>query len=239
MDVAWAQKILADFIDACESLITAQKLDYDDAGWDEARTRVDELSYPFTVIVQELNKPPAPARLVEFNPDDAPWSWLQTARRASGALEHAEDVQRMLRPTAPTLSADTLHSWVWDAAAPFWAAGQHAAAVEYGAKSLTAFIQQKSGSPLADRELVARVFSPKPSADRVRLWLPGERDTDTWRSRQEGLHFLSMGVYAGIRNVVAHTHETGWTQQEALEYLAALSVVARWSEETEVIRPEA
>jgi hypothetical protein len=32
---------------------------------------------------------------------------------------------------------------------------------------------------------------------------------------------------------VAHTHQPGWSEQEALEYLALLSTVARWTEETE------
>ena len=64
--------------------------------------------------------------------------------------------------------------------------------------------------------------------------LPGDRSTTTWRSRQDGLHLLSQGAYAGIRNVVVHSHEPQWSEQEALEYLAVLSTVARWTDETEV-----
>jgi hypothetical protein len=44
-----------------------------------------------------------------------------------------------------------------------------------------------------------------------------------------------MGAYAGIRNVAAHSHQPGWSDQQALEYLAVLSVVARWTDETEVV----
>ena len=89
----------------------------------------------------------------------------------------------------------------------------------------------------ADRELASEVFSAKPSTKNVRLWLPGRRDADTWRSRQDGLHLLAMSAFAGIRNVVAHSVAAGWSQQEALEYLAVLSVVARWVDETEVVEP--
>jgi hypothetical protein len=89
-------------------------------------------------------------------------------------------------------------------------------------------------SSSADRELVAEVFSPKEKADRTRLWLPGDRSEDTWKSRQDGLHLMAQGAFAGIRNVVVHSNEPGWSEQEALEYLAVLSTVARWTDETEV-----
>jgi uncharacterized protein (TIGR02391 family) len=107
--------------------------------------------------------------------------------------------------------------------------------VEQAAKSLVARVQQKTGSAQADRELMADVLSPKVSTDRVRLWLPGDRTDDTWKSRQDGLHLVAQGAYAGIRNVVAHTDETDWSEQEALEYLAVLSVVARWVDEAEPV----
>lgn len=46
---------------------------------------------------------------------------------------------------------------------------------------------------------------------------------------------LSMGTYAGIRNVVAHSVEPGWSEQQALEYLAVRSTVARWTSETDPV----
>lgn len=47
--------------------------------------------------------------------------------------------------------------------------------------SLNAHIQQNSGMSISDREIASEVFSPKPSAKNVRLWLPGRRDIATWR----------------------------------------------------------
>jgi hypothetical protein len=44
---------------------------------------------------------------------------------------------------------------------------------------------------------------------------------------------LAQGAYAGIRNISAHEDEE-WTEQQALEYLAVLSVCARWADETEI-----
>jgi hypothetical protein len=42
------------------------------------------------------------------------------------------------------------------------------------------------------------------------------------------------GGYGGIRNIAAHEHAPDWPQQLALEYLACLSVLARWINEAEV-----
>lgn len=38
-------------------------------------------------------------------------------------------------------------------------------------------------------------------------------------------------AYAGFRNVAGHAG-TPWAEHEAIEYLAVLSVIARWVEET-------
>lgn len=48
---------------------------------------------------------------------------------------------------------------------------------------------------------------------------------------------LKPGVssaFAGLRNTAVHDPDP-WTEQEALEHLAVLSVVARWADETEVV----
>ena len=101
--------------------------------------------------------------------------------------------------------------------------------------SLSEHIAQKAGSPLRDRALVSQVFSPNPpSKGQVRLHMPGDKLSDTWKSRQEGLHLIAQGAFAGIRNVATHTGDE-WTEQVALEHLAVLSVVARWTDETEVV----
>lgn len=158
-------------------------------------------------------------------------------RRALGVLRDQAEIEAHLAPTGPTLAATGLHPWVWGAASQFWDAGHVEVAVEQAAKSLNARIQQRSGLKMADRELAAEVFSAKASTKTIRLWLPGDRATDTWRSRQDGLHHLAMGAFAGIRNVLAHSESAGWSSQEALEYLAVLSAVARWVDETELVHP--
>jgi hypothetical protein len=108
-------------------------------------------------------------------------------------------------------------------------------AVEQAVISLSAHIATKAGSSLTERDLVKMVFSMSEPTERpqVRLHFPGDRAAKTWKSRQEGLHLLAQGVFAGIRNIAAHTTDE-WSEQVGLEHLAVLSVVARWADETEV-----
>jgi hypothetical protein len=107
--------------------------------------------------------------------------------------------------------------------------------VQQAAVSLSAHIAKKAGSSLSERKLVQEVFSPDlPSASQVRLHFPGDRASDTWKSRQQGLHLIAQGAFAGIRNVAAHVHDE-WPEQVALERLAVLSVVARWTDEAELV----
>ena len=124
---------------------------------------------------------------------------------------------RRLRPEAPTLPADQLHPWVWDAARTFWDAGAHAVAVEQAAKSITAHTQQKTGYQLADDDLMSQVWSDEPTkADRPRLRFPGNRNAKTWQSRQRGARSLAQGCYGGIRNVVAHENAPDWRNSSPL-----------------------
>ena len=126
-------------------------------------------------------------------------------------------------------------SLMWSAASPVWSTGQYRVAVQQATVALSASIKKRAGSPLNDRELVQQVFAPDPPKDgQVRLHLVGDRSDRSWQSRQQGLHLLAQGAFAGIRNVATHD-EAEWTEQQALEHLAVLSVIARWSEEARVV----
>lgn len=160
---------------------------------------------------------------------------LRAVQQGLGILRDQDDWKANLAPDAPSLMADQFHPHVWAAAAALWDTGQYRVAVGQATVSLSTHIASKAGSPLAERELVAQVFSPnEPGPGQVRLHLPGDKVSRTWKSRQEGLHLLAQGAFAGIRNVATHTGEE-WPEQLALEHLAILSVVARWADETEPI----
>lgn len=158
------------------------------------------------------------------------------AEQALGILRDQEEWKANLAPDAPSVVADQFHPVVWNAASAIWDTGQYRVAVQQGAVSLSAHIGARAGSSLTERALVNQVFSKDaPRPGQVRLHMPGDKTTDNWRSRQEGLHLLAQGAFAGIRNVATHTNDE-WTEQVALEHLAVLSVVARWADETELVK---
>lgn len=139
---------------------------------------------------------------------------------------------RQLALKAPPMLADQLHPRVWAAASVLWGTAQYRVAVGQAAVTLSAFIARKAGSQLNDRQLVAQVFSPDPpKRGQPRLHLPSDASSATWKSRQDELHLLAQGAFAGIRNIAAHTDDE-WSEQVALEQLAVLSVIARWADET-------
>lgn len=80
------------------------------------------------------------------------------------------------------------------------------------------------------RRLFQNVFSkdaPKPGQPRLRLMT--DDGSDTFHSIQCGAAAFAEGCYAGIRN--PNSHEDGLPElpeHEALEQLAAFSVLARW-----------
>lgn len=159
-------------------------------------------------------------------------------RQGIGHLNDRDEWAIRLAPDAPTLQADRMHPLIWAAAAPIWPTKQFRVAVHQSANALSAHLKSRANSHLNDRELVAQVFSPEPpKAGQARLHVTGERIDKGWQSKQQGLQLLAQGCFAGIRNAAAHT-STDWTEQEGIEYLAVLSVVARWADQTSVVRAE-
>jgi len=158
------------------------------------------------------------------------------ALQAIGIHELGEEARRRMRPDSPDLVADQLHPWVWEAAAPMWYAGSMQAAVLAAAQSVNARLQQKlSRHDCSDAALCREAFSrDDPAPGRPRLRFPGDRASDTWRSRQNGGGQFGAGCFEGLRNPAAHEHELQLPEQTALEQLAALSVLARWVEECAV-----
>ena len=81
---------------------------------------------------------------------------------------------------------------------------------------------------------IPAIFARRAWPGQVRLHLAGDKSSKTWKSRQDGLHLIAQGAFAGIRNVAMHTGDE-WSEQVALEHLAILSVATRWADEIEVI----
>ncbi|MEV0493648.1 TIGR02391 family protein [Streptomyces atratus] len=155
------------------------------------------------------------------------------AAQALGMASSAEEIAAFLRPTSPAIAADSLHPWVWEPAAPLWAAEARQDAVLAAARTLNRRLQQKlERHDIGETDLCMQTFDLKEAQPgKPRLRFPGDRSTATWRARQEGAKYFAAGAFLAIRNVAAHEEAVEWSREDALEHLAALSVLARWIEE--------
>jgi len=137
---------------------------------------------------------------------------------------------------APDLIPESLHPWVWDAARKLWESGHPRPAVQAAATAINERLQDKLGRhDLADDKLLQEAFSDKPAQPgKPRLRIPGDPRNPTVASLQRGAPQFGTGCFWVIRNPA--THETAdWPPQEALEQLAALSVLARLIDMCEVV----
>ena len=116
------------------------------------------------------------------------------------------------------------------------ASEHYRAAVDAAATAINAHTQTKiNRRDLSDNDLMNHAFTAKPKPGEAYLRLPGDPSADlTLKSRKNALRPFAEGCFAGIRNPATHEHGDDWSQQKALEYLASLSVLARWIDECEV-----
>lgn len=160
----------------------------------------------------------------------------EAAIRARAEVCRKQEIEDNLGENAPTISADNLHPWVWIGAKPLWQSGHFRSAVEDVAKKVNAETQNKvERRDISETKLFQESFSynaAEPGKKRLRLMQLD--DSNTYKSVQRGARALAEGVFAGIRNPLSHEVDRELTEQEALEYLAALSVLARWVDQSEV-----
>ncbi len=165
--------------------------------------------------------------------------WVQhreAAIRAKEELLRQEEVRKNLSDDAPEISAASLHPWVWTGAAALWQSGYFRSAVEDAAKKVNAEAQNKVGRrDVSETKLFQEAFSDKPAEPgKARLRRMTPDSSETYRSLQRGAMSLAEGIYAGIRNPFGHSAPQDIDEQVALEYLAALSVLARWVDDSKV-----
>ena len=88
---------------------------------------------------------------------------------------------------------------------------------------------------VSETDLFKQAFSMDgPKVGKPRLRRMHDDGSDTYKSVQRGAMSLAEGVFGGIRNPLSHEVHQELSEQEGLEYLAALSVLARWVDESEV-----
>jgi uncharacterized protein (TIGR02391 family) len=166
--------------------------------------------------------------------------WRQTkqsARDLRAKIATSAEAARIVGPTGPSMTADGLHSAIWNAALYLWNDKHYRAAVQAAATQLELMTKSKLGVSMGGKDLFAQAFKtddPSLEQPRLRLSIP-RSDAQRWTSQHEGAQRLGMGAMQLIRNDSSHDL-TELPANIAFEYLAVLSVVARQVETAEVVR---
>jgi len=160
----------------------------------------------------------------------------EAALRCHEAIAREQEIRANLGERAPELSAAELHPWVWSGASSLWQSGHFREAVEGALKKVNAETQNKVGRrDVSETDLFKQAFSlDRPTTGKPRLRRMASDGSKTYDSVQRGAMNLAEGVFAGIRNPLSHEAVQELGEQQALEYLAALSVLARWVDEASI-----
>lgn len=150
-----------------------------------------------------------------------------------------EDLEEKEGPQSlPGLDPNQFHPLVLGSASRLWQDGHKRQAVQAAASALENQLRFKTEVHQGSvSSLVASAFSPdnpKPGSPRLRFSGFGPVGSDGWNSAHEGAGAFGRGCFLRIRNL--YVHHDGQDQQEDLEALAALSLLARWIEAAEVAR---
>ncbi|WP_051424980.1 TIGR02391 family protein [Rhodococcus pyridinivorans] len=138
--------------------------------------------------------------------------------------------------TTPPMDSAAMHPLIWGAAGRLWRDGHYRLSVTSAAEALIAQVKTRTGrNDVAEAALWQETFADKPPVPgRPRLRWPGDSNDRTVKSMNEGLRQFTAGMQLTIRNSAAH--DTGeMLQQDALERLAVLSVVARLVDQCDLI----
>ncbi len=224
------------------ALLVADERDLRRKGRRESMTQLFEMQPLIESIARELDPDGVERLKGRTRPvvGGATWSSaIVEVDRLIGTLEKRPDFQRIFDPPGPTLAASGLHPWVWNAVASLWGDGHYEPAVHQAGLAIQLQTQLKvSRRDLHGKDLYAQAFSVKEPTSKMQrlrfLHIDKNERPDDWTSAHEGAMHLGMGCAQGIRNPQAHPSDD-ITEQEALEQLAALSVLARWVDECEPV----
>ncbi|MFG3255304.1 TIGR02391 family protein [Streptomyces sp. NPDC048172] len=243
IDIPWVRDQLAEFLSLTELYRPADPPGVTMVGFTHRMNRgSDEAIIASAHVVEQILDRVLPQWRTEV-PADRNKSvnrWCQhreAAQRADAALVCDAEVRQHLGDDAPQVSAGAMHSWAWEGARALWSSGHFREAVTAAARKVNAETQNKVGRRnLSEVKLFQQIFSvepPKPGQPRLRLM--DDDGSETYRSVHRGAMAFAEGCYAGIRN--PNSHEDGQPElpeHEALEQLAAFSVLARWVEKAEL-----
>jgi len=136
----------------------------------------------------------------------------------------------------PKIGVVSMHPLIWGAAGPLWRDRHYRQAVTAAAESLVAQLKARTGrNDIPETSLWQESFSSKPpEPGKPRLRWPGDQTDRNVISMNDGLRQFAPGSQLTIRNTSAHGTDS-MSEQDGLERLAVLSLLARWVGECELI----
>ncbi|MEU6131421.1 TIGR02391 family protein [Saccharopolyspora sp. NPDC047091] len=160
----------------------------------------------------------------------------EAAIHAREQLMRQQEIDENLGENAPKLSAAELHPWTWSGASSLWRSGHFREAVGCTIKKLNSEKQNKLGRrDVSETDLFKQAFSmDEPKAGMARFRCMKDDGSHTYQSVPRAAISFAEGIFASIRNPLTHEPDQELAEHEALEYLAALSVLARWVDTAEV-----
>lgn len=156
--------------------------------------------------------------------------------RMKGIMEDRLSGNKEFTNTDFSVATAKLHEWVWDAAKSHWEDKYYRDAVEHAYKAIVREAQNKINNKSIDGvQLFQEAFSVNAGSQRLRFQQL-ENDVATHRSMLLGAMKLGEAAAQGIRNPLSHIphNESPMEQQECLECLNALSLLARWIDRAEI-----
>ncbi|MBT2513086.1 TIGR02391 family protein [Arthrobacter sp. ISL-30] len=155
---------------------------------------------------------------------------LQAAGRLEGLKAKAEAL------SSPTIEPSLLHPLVWAAAQRLWNDGHLRQGVAAAAEALSGQMKQLTGrNDASDTSLWQQAFAAaEPQEGKPRLRWPGDPNDQDVKTMQAGLLSFAPGVNMVIRNPATHVAED-FTEQDGLEQLATLSILAKFLDRCVVV----
>jgi hypothetical protein len=161
---------------------------------------------------------------------------VEVAPLVRAEIVREEEIAEKLGDAAPQIDASRLHSWVWDGARSLWMSRHYRDAVTAAARKVNAETQNKVGRrDVSEVKLYNEVFSlEEPALKRARLRIVPKDDGKTFENIHRGARAFADGLFTAIRNPLSHDDGDELDEAQALEQLAAFSVLARWVDRAEV-----
>ena len=156
----------------------------------------------------------------------------EAALRARALLRNESEMAENLGDTDASITTSHVHPWVWEPAKSLWQGGHFRGALQTAGTALDNQLQALSGrSDVQGTSLVQQLLSEKaPEPGKPRLNLPSMANDENDKNLRGGMRGLGEACFSLVRNLTTHNLDE-FTEQEALEQMAVLSLFARRVEE--------